>query len=114
MRRATRQKDKLGGGANLPLTGNLADGQQRTIDNKELLKSRPDPLVVERANAYSDVLDKMEESKDKAQQAGADLLAALLKSHAVKRVTVESRYGRRTFTTATLTKLVKTKQATDK
>ena len=64
----------------LPGISNGKGGTQKSIDGKTVIKSPPDPLVLERAKEFIDAKEKIEDCKDRANEAGQNLLVAFQKS----------------------------------
>lgn len=109
-KKETKKKPGHAGKDDLPLKGNLAQGEQKTIDGEGFVKSPPDPLVFERAKLHADDLDKVADAQKAAQRSAGELISAFAKSHKARYVRIPGKHATYVFTMKTLTKLVKEKQ----
>jgi hypothetical protein len=96
---------KPGETGKLPLKGGK-EGVTRSLDNKEVIKSPPDPKVVKAAESLAGVLDRRAKIDKEAQDAGQALLKAFDESKKAKKVRIVGEVKTYWFSKATLSKLV--------
>lgn len=92
----------------LPLKGEK-QARQKGLTG-DVIADKPDPLVVERAREYARHLDAIDNSKDKAEKAYAELQQAFTRSKRQRKVTVTTEWNSWTFWSDTTTKVKKKKE----
>lgn len=89
----------------LPLKGGKT-GVTKSLDNKEVIKSPPDPKVVKAAEVLAGILDRKAKLEKEGQDAAQALLKAFDESKKAKKCRVVGEAKTYWFSKATLSKLV--------
>lgn len=102
---AAKEAKKDGSTGKLPLKGGK-EGVTKSLDNKHVLKSPPDPKVVKAAEVLAGILDRKANIEKEGQDAAQNLLKAFDESKKAKKVRIVGEVKTYWFSKVALSKLV--------
>lgn len=108
----TKEKDTAGAGTGTLNLKGEKNGTTKGLDDKTILRSKPDPLVVERAKEHVENLEKIIRLKEKANATGEALRSALKKSKKARIVKINGELGSYVIEATELYKLMIKKDKT--